>query len=127
MWPQVVARLEPLGIDAKLDTSAFRMEVTTTARTWDPYAILKARELVRLVARGMSATAAAKVLEDGFDCGTHTPSHISPHIPRVIPCAFREIVRLVARLRCAALALGWPRKCTRFSRADIARRNAGSF
>eukprot|EP00026_Physarum_polycephalum_P011995 Phypoly_transcript_12250.p1 GENE.Phypoly_transcript_12250~~Phypoly_transcript_12250.p1 ORF type:complete len:381 (-),score=95.24 Phypoly_transcript_12250:11-1024(-) len=68
MWPQVVARLEPLGINATLDANSFRMEVTTTARTWDPYAILKARELVRLVARGMGVASAAKVLEDGFDC-----------------------------------------------------------
>lgn len=80
MWTQLLARLEPLGINATLDAAAFRMEVTTTARTWDPYAILKAREFIRLIARGMGVNEAAKVLEDGFDCGTHPPP--LPPLPR---------------------------------------------
>ena len=44
------------------------MSVRTTRKTTDPYIILKARDMIKLMARGLSTTQAAKVLEDSMAC-----------------------------------------------------------
>lgn len=44
------------------------MSVLTTRKTYDPYVILKARDMIKLLARGVALTQAAKVLQDDIAC-----------------------------------------------------------
>jgi ribosomal RNA assembly protein len=44
------------------------MSVRTTRKTFDPYVILKARDMVKLMARGVAINQAAKILQDDMAC-----------------------------------------------------------
>lgn len=44
------------------------MSVRTTRKTIDPYIVLKARDMIKLMARGLTVTQATRVLEDTVAC-----------------------------------------------------------
>ncbi|EAL67060.1 hypothetical protein DDB_G0280805 [Dictyostelium discoideum AX4] len=68
IWKLVENVLHEHGIECKLDLIEGSMTVTTTKKCWDPVAILKARDLIKLLSRSVPFEHAQKVLNDDYNC-----------------------------------------------------------
>lgn len=68
VWPQVTKALDTYGIACELNLVEGSMTVKTTRKTWDPYAIIKARDLIRLLSRSVPVQQALKIMQDDYVC-----------------------------------------------------------
>lgn len=67
-WPLVQNTLDAYNLKAELDMIEGSMSVKTTRKTWDPYMIIKARDMIKLLARSVPYEQAKRVLEDETGC-----------------------------------------------------------
>ena len=63
VWPDVKKALTPFGIRAELDLVEGSMTVKTTRKTFDPYIIIKTRDMIKLLARSVPLAQALKLLK----------------------------------------------------------------
>nr|CAD7404362.1 unnamed protein product [Timema cristinae]CAD7424970.1 unnamed protein product [Timema monikensis] len=63
-WPLVQKSLDEHGINATLDVIEGSMTVRTTSKMWDPYIIIKARDMIKLLSRSVPYEQAVRVLQD---------------------------------------------------------------
>lgn len=68
VWPAVTRSLKEVGIGCELNLIEGSMNVKTTRKTYDPFVIIKARDLLKLLARSVPAQQALKILEDDVQC-----------------------------------------------------------
>jgi len=68
IWPVVTKSLEKYGIGCELNLIEGSMSVKTTKKTKDPYVIVKARDLLKLLARSIPVQQAIKILQDDMQC-----------------------------------------------------------
>lgn len=67
-WPLITRALAAHHIGCVLDLIEGSMTVKTTLKTFDPAAILNARDLIKLLARSVPAPQALKILQDDIAC-----------------------------------------------------------
>ena len=68
IWPIVTRTLDKFNIKCELNLIEGSMTVATTRKTSDPYIILKARDLIKLLARSIPCQQAIKILNDDVYC-----------------------------------------------------------
>ncbi|KAK9739801.1 Krr1 KH1 domain [Popillia japonica] len=66
VWPLVQKTLGEHHIKAELDLVEGSMTVKTTRKTWDPYIIIKARDMIKLLSRSVPYEQAKRVLDDEY-------------------------------------------------------------
>jgi ribosomal RNA assembly protein len=68
VWPAVEAVLRQYKLTGTLDAVEGSMSVSTTRHTWDPYAIIQARDFIKLIARNVPVAQAQRIFEDEMTC-----------------------------------------------------------
>ncbi len=68
VWGNVKKALSTYGIKAELNLIEGSLTVKTSGKTWDPYSIIKSRDVIKLLARSVPYEQALRLMEDGVFC-----------------------------------------------------------
>lgn len=68
VWPHVTKLLSNYGLACTLDLVQGCMTVKTTRKAFDPYIIIKGRDMLKLLARSVPLPNASKILQDNIAC-----------------------------------------------------------
>ena len=68
MWGGITKALNDCCLKAEVDYSQGVMTVKTTRKTWDPFIIIKARDMLKLLSRSVELKEAQLVLQDDYWC-----------------------------------------------------------
>ncbi|XP_030975401.1 KRR1 small subunit processome component homolog [Quercus lobata] len=68
VWPTVNSSLKEYGISCELNLVEGSLTVSTTRKTRDPYIIINARDLIKLLSRSFPVHQAIKILDDEMQC-----------------------------------------------------------
>ena len=68
VWDEVTRILAEYGVDCALDLVEGSLTVKTTRKTRDPFIILKARDMIKLLARSVPVEKAKTILQDDVMC-----------------------------------------------------------
>lgn len=66
-FPFIKKCLAEQGVKCDLDKLEGSISVSTTKKTWDPFIIVKARDMIKLLSRSVPLEKAKMVLQDGID------------------------------------------------------------
>lgn len=83
-FPFMKMTLKDYGIKCELDKLEGSLSVSTTNKTWDPYIIIKARDMIKLISRSVPFEKAKTILQDGFDCDVIKIRHFVKNKERFI-------------------------------------------
>eukprot|EP01028_Stygiella_incarcerata_P007839 TRINITY_DN3284_c0_g1_i1.p1 TRINITY_DN3284_c0_g1~~TRINITY_DN3284_c0_g1_i1.p1 ORF type:complete len:428 (-),score=148.79 TRINITY_DN3284_c0_g1_i1:126-1319(-) len=64
VWSRVRGALQPYGVSAELNAVEGSLTVRTTRKVWDPFIIIRARDMMKLLSRGVPIDQAVKILHD---------------------------------------------------------------
>eukprot|EP01128_Nolandella_sp_AFSM9_P000195 TRINITY_DN10374_c0_g1_i2.p1 TRINITY_DN10374_c0_g1~~TRINITY_DN10374_c0_g1_i2.p1 ORF type:complete len:327 (-),score=99.64 TRINITY_DN10374_c0_g1_i2:893-1849(-) len=67
-WPLVTKELAKHGVACELNLREGSMTVKTTRKTWDPWAIMNARDFIKLLSRSVPFQQAVKIFQDDIAC-----------------------------------------------------------
>lgn len=84
VWPLVTAELTRAGIACELNLVEGSMTVRTTRKAVDPFVILKARDLIKLLARSVPVAQALKILRDDVQCDVIKIGGLVPNRERFV-------------------------------------------
>lgn len=68
IFPLLKRDMNKIGIKAELNLAEGSLTVLTTDKMYDPYSILKARDLIKLIARSVPYQQAIKIMKDDMFC-----------------------------------------------------------
>ncbi|EAY03080.1 ribosomal RNA assembly protein mis3, putative [Trichomonas vaginalis G3] len=66
-WKKIQDKMDSYGINIEVDYKNGNISLKTTDKTWDPVAILNARDAIKLVARSVPIEQAFRVFEEGTE------------------------------------------------------------